>query len=92
MEKYKDLHDEDKIRAIFIKEQRAELVKHHLWVLWTDYFKPEHLEKFPNLHDLFWKATKTAGQTKKSVDASDGQKLLDLIAEIDTIFKKTQAQ
>jgi nickel superoxide dismutase len=92
MEKYKDLHDEDKIRAIIIKEQRAELVKHHLWVLWTDYFKPEHLEKFPNLHDLFWKATKQAGNTKKSVDPAEGQKLLDMIAEIDDIFKQTKTQ
>ena len=92
MQKYGEAHDEvSKIRAIVIKEQRAELVKHHLWVLWTDYFKPEHLEKFPNLHDLFWRATKAAGQTKKSVDPADGQKLLDLIAEITDIFNQTKA-
>ena len=44
-----------------IKEQRAELVKHHLWVLWTDYFKPPHFEKYPQLHQLFNDATKQAG-------------------------------
>lgn len=92
MKKYADFHEEEqKWRAVFIKEQRAELVKHHLWVLWTDYFKPEHLEKFPNLHDLFWEATKQAGQTKKSVDPAEGQKLLDMIAEITEIFNKTKA-
>ena len=92
MEKYSGFHeDEQKWRAVFIKEQRAELVKHHLWVLWTDYFKPEHLEKFPNLHDLFWRATKAAGDTKKSADPAVGQKLLDLIAEIDDVFKQTKA-
>lgn len=92
MQKYQDFEDDvQKTRAILIKEQRAELVKHHLWVLWTDYFKSEHLEKFPNLHDLFWRATKAAGQTKKSVDPADGQKLLDLIHEIDDIFKQTKA-
>lgn len=92
MEKYSGFHeDEQKWRAVFIKEERAELVKHHLWVLWTDYFKPEHLEKFPNLHDLFWRATKAAGDAKKSVDPAVGQKLLDLIAEIDDIFKQTKA-
>ncbi|MFI5240723.1 MAG: superoxide dismutase, Ni [Candidatus Saccharimonadia bacterium] len=90
MDKYGALHDEDKIRAIFIKEQRAELVKNHLWVLWTDYFKPEHLEKFPNLHDLFWRATKQAGATKKTVDPAEGQKLLDLIEEIASIFAATK--
>ena len=30
-------------RAILIKEERAELTKHHLWVLWTDYFKEEQI-------------------------------------------------
>ncbi|MBV9097408.1 MAG: superoxide dismutase, Ni, partial [Frankiaceae bacterium] len=47
-------------RALLIKEQRAELVKHHLWVLWTDYFKPPHFEKYPELHQLFNEATKLA--------------------------------
>ncbi len=73
-------------RATVIKEERCELVKHHLWVLWTDYFKPEHLDKFSNLHELFWNATKAAGAAKKSVDPADGQKLLDLINQIDKVF------
>jgi nickel superoxide dismutase len=90
MKKYAGLGEEDKIRAIMIKENRAELVKHHLWVLWTDYFKPEHLEKFPGLHDLFWRATKQAGQTKKTTDPAEGQKLLDLIDEISEIFWQTK--
>jgi len=79
-----------KERAISIKEQRADLVKHHLWVLWTDYFKPEHLEKHPQLHDLFWKATKAAGEAKKTTDTAVAEKLLDAIKEIDTIFWETK--
>jgi len=90
MQKYVDLSETDQVRAVIIKEQRAELVKHHLWVLWTDYFKPEHLEKFPNLHDLFWRATKAAGDAKKSVNPDIGQELLDLIDEIANIFQKTK--
>ncbi len=82
--------DAFKSRALFIKEERAELVKHHLWVLWTDYFKPEHLQKHPQLHELFWKATKAAGETKKSTDPKVAQQLLDQIAEIDTIFWETK--
>src|SRR5919202_3327990 len=73
-------------RGVMIKEQRADLVKHHLWVLWTDYFKPEHAEKYPNLHQLFWSATKEAGLSKKSQDPAQGQKLLDQIDEIAKIF------
>lgn len=91
MKKYPNLdHEEDKWRAIFIKEQRADLVKQHLWVLWTDYFKPEHVEKFPELHDLFWKTTKQAGTCKKTTDPAEGQKLLDMIDQIGTIFTATK--
>ncbi len=77
-------------RAVQIKEERADLVKHHLWVLWTDYFKPNHLEAYPDLHDKFWTATKLAGDAKRSVDPAQGQQLLDAIAEIDRIFWETK--
>ena len=80
-----------KERAISIKEARSDMVKEHLWILWTDYFKPEHLEKFPQLHELFWNATKEAGNAKKSEDPAQGQKLLDLIDEISQIFWATKA-
>jgi nickel superoxide dismutase len=79
-----------KSRCLSIKEARADLVKEHLWVLWTDYFKPPHLEKYPQLHDLFWNATKEAGLAKKSQDPAQGEKLLGLIKEIDTIFWETK--
>ena len=89
--KYQDASDEEfKQRAIQIKEQRAELVKYHLWVLWTDYFKPHHLEAYPHLHEKFWQATKSAGEAKKSTDPSQGQKLLDQIDEIANIFWETK--
>ena len=90
IEKY--LGNEDaayRTRAIHIKEERAELVKHHLDVLWHDYFKPEHLEKVPNLHELFWNATKQVSKVKASTDKADSQKLLDLIDEVDAAWKAT---
>jgi nickel superoxide dismutase len=79
-----------KERAVFIKEQRADLVKHHLWVLWTDYFTPDHLAAHPRLHDLFWTATKLAGDAKRTNDVAVAQQLLDSIAEIDTVFWDTK--
>ncbi|MGH3685019.1 MAG: superoxide dismutase, Ni [Pseudonocardiaceae bacterium] len=92
-EKYQANEDpEFRARAIEIKEQRSELVKHHLWVLWTDYFKPPHFEKYPQLHELFNKATKAAGAsgTKSSTDPKTGQELLDCIKEINEIFWATK--
>jgi nickel superoxide dismutase len=91
MEKYLASDDADfKVRAITIKEERADLVKEHLWVLWTDYFKPEHLAAHPNLHDLFWKATKTAGESKKTNDVAVGDRLLAEIDEIAEVFRSTK--
>jgi nickel superoxide dismutase len=79
-------------RAVVIKEQRSELVKHHLWVLWTDYFKPPHFAAYPQLHQLFNEATKLAGAagTKGSSDEATADQLLAKIDEIATIFWATK--
>jgi len=91
--KYADSDDlEFRTRAIFIKEQRAQLVKEHLWVLWTDYFKAPHFEKYPQLHTLFNDATKLAGAggTKASLDVAVADQLLAKIDEIAEIFWETK--
>jgi nickel superoxide dismutase len=83
---------EFRTRALIIKEQRAELVKHHLWVLWTDYFKPPHFEKYPQLHTLFNEATKLAGAAgaKGCADPAVAEQLLTKIDEIAKIFWETK--
>ena len=94
LEKYHASDDQDfRTRAIKIKEQRSELVKHHLWVLWTDYFKPPHFEKYPQLHELFNETTKLAGASgvKGSTDVATADKLLAKIDEIAEIFWETKA-
>ncbi|MFL6115187.1 MAG: superoxide dismutase, Ni [Catenulispora sp.] len=91
--KYADSSDEAfRTRAILIKEQRSELVKHHLWVLWTDYFKAPHFEKYPQLNTLFNEATKLAGAggTKGSMDPDVAEQLLARIEEISKIFWETK--
>jgi nickel superoxide dismutase len=78
-----------KARCINVKEERAELTKHHIDVMWHDYFKPEHVEKFPDLHEVCWKASKQASQVKRTVDLAEAQKLLDLIDKIDMMWRET---
>jgi nickel superoxide dismutase len=93
LEKYHASEDQDfRTRAIKIKEERAELVKHHLWVLWTDYFKPPHFEKYPQLHELFNETTKLAGAggVKGSTDVAKADELLAKIDEIAEIFWETK--
>jgi nickel superoxide dismutase len=90
IEKYQESSDElFQARCIHVKEERAELVKHHLDVLWHDYFKPEHLEKYPDLHETFWKATKQASKVKQSLDADAAHQLLSMIDTIGGIWVAT---
>ncbi len=81
-------------RAISIIGERATLVKHHLAVLWHDYFKPEHFEKYPDLNALINTTIKQASGTgvKSKVDPAEGQKLLDGIDEIAAIFWETKGK
>ena len=90
IQKYNDSSDEVfRTRSIHVKEERAELAKHHIDVMWHDYFKPEHLQRFPDLHDICWKASKQASLVKRTVDVNEAQKLLDLIDQIDHMWRET---
>jgi nickel superoxide dismutase len=89
-EKYADSKDEVyRARAILIKEQRAELAKHHLDVLWSDWYKPEkHDAKFPQLKEVLKQAVAQGSKVKASMDKAEAQKLLDLIDQVDQIWQK----
>ena len=90
-EKYQANEDADfRTRALIIKEQRAELAKHHVSVLWSDYFKPPHFEKYPQLHQLVNDTLKALSAAKASNDPKTGEKALELIAELDRIFWETK--
>jgi nickel superoxide dismutase len=90
IEKYHASDDElFKQRCVVVKEERAELTKHHIDVLWHDYFKPEHVEKYPDLHDVCWKAAKAASKVKQTLDQAAAQELLTLIDRIDEMWKGT---
>jgi nickel superoxide dismutase len=89
-EKYAASEDPNfRARCIHIKEERADLVIGHLDDLWHDYFKPVHLEKYPDLHDTFWHATKQASTVKGSLDVEEARKLLTMIDRIDEMWKAT---
>lgn len=76
-------------RMVAVKEEHAQKCKEHLWVLWSDYFKPEDAEAHPELHGVIWNATKLCSAAKRGVDLEVAQKLLDAVDEIDKIFWST---
>jgi nickel superoxide dismutase len=73
-------------RFAAIKEDQAEKTKHELLVLWTDYFKPDHLEAFPDLHETFWTAAKLCSQTKQNVDVAAAENLMASVEKIHKMF------
>ena len=79
-------------RYIAINESQAHLAKEELLVLWTDYFKPAHLEAHPNLHTVFWKAAKLCSACKVEVSTTHAQELMDAVQEIHEIFWATKGR
>ena len=77
-------------RYIRVKEEHAQNVKTELNILWSDYFKPEHLEAHPNLHELFWNANKLAGANKQGVSSESARQLVASVDGIATIFWATK--
>lgn len=93
IQKIKELPDEDKnnfVRMVMVKEQHAEICKREVLILWTDYFKSEHLEKFPALHDLIWKTTKLCSDNKRAVDEDKAVELIESVDKIADIFAQTK--
>ena len=79
------------IRMITTKEQHAQLCKQELLILWSDYFKPDTLKMFPNLHETFWQAAKLCSYNKQHVDLGKSQELMDVVAKISEMFNKAEA-
>ena len=77
-------------RYIAVKEEEAKLVEHEIVILWTDYFRPEHAEANPGLHDLVWKTCKLTSTVKQSINMQAGQDLLAGVQQIAELFWKTK--
>ncbi|MFQ5981099.1 MAG: superoxide dismutase, Ni [Candidatus Heimdallarchaeota archaeon] len=74
------------------KEEHAELVKYEISVLWGDYFKPEHFEKFPELKDLLWKTMVQASKARQGTEEEDAIALLESVQRIAEIFWESKGR
>ncbi len=79
-------------RYVTIKEEQAHLAKEELLVLWTDYFKPPHLDAYPELHNTFWTAAKLCSSVKVEVNLEHAQELMAAIEAIHNIFWATKGR
>ncbi len=77
-------------RMIAAKDEWFHRIKTELLILWTDYFKPEHVQKWPDLHDKVWKAAKLCSEVKRNVDQQKVEQLSAAVEEITGIFAETK--
>jgi len=77
-------------RSVVIKEEFAQICKKEALILWTDYFKAEHLDRWPDLHDKVWNLTKQCSVVKRSVSVVEATKLKEMVAELANIFHETK--
>lgn len=77
-------------RYIATKEESAELCKKEVRILWGDYFKPEHLQKYPQLHELVWKVMKLGSKARQEVNMQAAEELLESVNKIAEIFWETK--
>ena len=70
------------MRYVYAKEIHAKKAKDDVLVLWTDYFKPAHLEKYPDLHEKVWNACKLGSFVKVNVDLGKAKEFQAALEEI----------
>lgn len=78
------------VRMVMVKEEHAQICKKELLILWTDYFKEEHLKPFPDLHEKFWKAAKLCSQNKREINLEAAKALVQAVHDIGHMFEEAE--
>lgn len=79
------------VRMVTVKEEHAEKCEQEVLILWTDFFKPAHFEKWPDLHDKILNISKLCSQTKQKVDLVSAQELVKAVDELAQIFAQAKS-
>lgn len=77
-------------RYIFVKEEHAEKVKHEIRVIWGDYIKPQHLEKYPQLHEIVHKIMQLGSKSRQTSDRETAVQLVEAVNQFAQIFWETK--
>lgn len=77
-------------RYVAVKEEYAEKCKHEIRIIWGDYFKPEHFEKYPELNGLVHEILQLASKSRQNIDRSSGLQLLKSVNRFAQIFWETK--
>jgi nickel superoxide dismutase len=78
------------MRMVLVKEEHAQLCKDELQMLWSDYFKPEHLDTLPDLHETIWHGVKLCSAAKRGVDLEAAEELEKTVAKVGEMMEKVR--
>ena len=83
----KSLQDRNSVaRIIAIKEIHAEKVKHEIRIIWGDFLKQPHFEKYPQLNTIVHDIMLLGSENKQHVNRESAVKLVDKVNEFAEIF------
>ncbi len=77
-------------RYVVVKEEHAEMAKQEIRVIWGDYIKAQHVEQYPELHELVHKIMQLGSKSRQTADRDTGLQLVDAINQFAEIFWKTK--
>jgi nickel superoxide dismutase len=77
-------------RYVTVKEEHAEKVKHEIRVIWGDYMKPGHIQKYPELHELTHKIMQLGSKSRQTADRQTAVELLEAVNRFAEIFWETK--
>jgi len=77
-------------RQIAVKEEHAEKVKQEVRVIWGDYFKAQHLEKYPQTHALVHEIMALGSKVRQTAEREQAVKLVEKVNEFAQIFWETK--
>ncbi len=77
-------------RYVAVKEEHAEKAKHEVRVIWGDYIKAPHLEKYPELNGVTHKIMQLGSKARQTTDREAAVEFVEAINQFAEIFWATK--
>ncbi len=77
-------------RYVAVKEEHAEKLKNDVRVIWGDYLKAQHLEKYPQAHALVHEIMALGSKVRQTTDRETALKLVEKLNDFAQIFWETK--
>ncbi len=83
-------HANSMSRYVAVKEEHAEKAKHDVRVIWGDYIKAPHVEKYPELNGLTHKIMLLGSKVRQTADREAAVEFVEAINQFAEIFWATK--